>query len=42
VVGECSYPGPISHECDMLWHTFGALQLLAMVLQFFGLYVPLD
>ncbi|KAJ6533579.1 hypothetical protein B0H19DRAFT_1186308 [Mycena capillaripes] len=41
-VGSCYYRGPISQdECRTLWHTFGALQLLAMVLQFFGLVLTI-
>ncbi|KAF7348989.1 hypothetical protein MVEN_01419900 [Mycena venus] len=38
-VGDCFL---IPHEeCRTLWHTFGALQLLAMVLQFFGLVLTI-
>ncbi|KAJ7838507.1 hypothetical protein B0H14DRAFT_2588544 [Mycena olivaceomarginata] len=43
VVGSCYDRVPIPQdECRTLWHTLGALQLLAMVLQFFGLCVPLN
>ncbi|KAJ6527718.1 hypothetical protein B0H19DRAFT_1195571, partial [Mycena capillaripes] len=42
VFGDCPSLVPIpDEECRTLWHTLGALQLLAMVLQFFGLVLTI-